>query len=173
MKRMISILAIFYFIASPHIAKAEWLYDVDQSAFGGKAVHLLFNVQIYYGVSVRCDSQLKILFLTPEDIDSEETINNINRQWPKLLLRVDDNPPFELTARAFASEGKLFMMAPLDNKFIDELESAQNRVAVAIRMLGTVYHEREFDVLYSTSTAAKLKQACPTAAIPPMGGRYP
>ena len=147
-------------LATP--AAAQWAYDQRGGAFDEAATHLAMTMrETGYSLAVRCQSadDLTLVFLTEETMTDEDS-DNLNLFSPLLLVRVDDEAPFELDGVTQVGETGMGIFAPAPIGVLSQINGAKRRVAVAIRVLDDTFHEIEFNARGSTSATAKLKKGC-------------
>ena len=141
-------------------ASAQWVYQGEESAFGGSGTHLALVGDFLYAFGLRCDnSDLVTVFITPEKVTNDEASVFLLAN-PKTLLRVDSNPPMTLDAIADSANGKLRVTSVVDRDLAEQVMNAKKRVAVAIEMAGQRFHEKSFTVRGSTNAVKKLLAAC-------------
>ncbi len=146
--------------ASP--AWSQWLYDGQQSAFGGGGTHSAYTGNRDYGFGFRCDdSEVSVAYLTPQPIESDD-LDGYQRLPIRLLVRVDDNPVKEYESRIDRADEKLRVIADIERDILEEVRDAKRRIAVAINLAGKLYHEQSFRAQGSTATLNKFMPNCKT-----------
>lgn len=142
-------------------ASAQWVHQEQGNAFDTEKVQIVLTARGQYAVGLRCTSEndLTTIFITSESVD-QNTLEMINAAEPEILVRVDQNEPHTLDAEGDIPEGKLTLRADAPPSLASELIEAKSRVSVAARMLGSLYHETEFNVRDSTASVTKLVELC-------------
>jgi len=130
-------LAMLLLSAAP--AYAQWHYQGEESAFGGKGIHVALTGNRAYSFGIRCeDGETQAILLTPEDLQASDA-EAFSIMRPTMLLRIDDSPALDLATSVDSTSGKLRALADVDLDFVQQLKNAKRRVAVAISMGGERY----------------------------------
>lgn len=144
-------------------AVAQWIYNEEEDTFGEGGEKMILVTDLFTGFGVKCSpAGLRAFYATPEKVEEGTTLEAVNRTHPKLLVRVDKNPPYELDAtfdvtmenraRAWADD--------IPPKLVKEIRDAKRRIAVAVRILGKIYHKNSYPVRGSTAAARRLIKRC-------------
>ena len=143
-------------------ASAQWMHDEQKGAFSDVTTNLAFTALGKYGLGFKCTSQddLMLVFGTPEAIEEQSILTLMTASQPAILVRVDDESILELTGTADAPQGNLMLYSAVDADFLDGASAATRRIAVAVRVLGEMYHEVEFGVMGSGRAIDLLKDGC-------------
>lgn len=146
---------------------AQWHYQAEESAFGTGGVQLAMTGNQNYGFGVRCSGgNIEAVFLTPDDSFDATTVEMANVTVPKLMIRFDQEQVMELDSSIVLNEGKAGVIAAVETDFIEAVGEAKSRVSVALKLLGEIYHENNFNVRGSTKAAGQLMDACPAIKNP-------
>lgn len=142
-------------------ASAEWFFQERGSAFGDDTTYLALTAWGAYAFGLRCTGadDLTAIFMTPEAVE-DEAFELISITSPDLLVRVDRNEVAEIAATPNNLQGKLSFFGAGETSLAHQIIAARSGVSVAVRMLGTVYHETKFDVHRSTKVVTTLTEAC-------------
>jgi hypothetical protein len=142
-------------------AAAQWVHQENGSAFDTEKTQVALTSRGQYAVGLRCTdaTDLSVVFITPEAID-RETVGMINLAAPEILLRVDQNDPVIVGAEGDIPDGKLTLHGDAPTLLAAQLMEARSSVSVAARMLGSIYHETEFNVRGSTASIGKMSDLC-------------
>ena len=153
------LLATAVVLANP--AYAQWIYQEQGGAFDDTPLRIALTGSQFYGLALRCRNtyDLELLFITPEQAEAN-TIGTFNEMRPLILLRIDDAEPREFPAIADLSDGNLGLIAETDADLATALIDAKRRVAVAVRVMGQLFHEEEFSVQGSTRSVCQLFDGC-------------
>lgn len=142
-------------------AAAQWLYQHQESAFGGDSTHLALTADASYVFGLRCDGDgLVAIFATPEDL-SGELGKKVSTIPVALLIRVDSNEVLSFDGAVDSIDGKMRVSAPVQRDLVLQIKEARTRVAVAMTIVGNRFHEVTFNVRGSTTAASRMLVACP------------
>lgn len=147
-------------VASSSAAFSQWVYNGEESAFGGAGVHLVVTAHKEYLFGFRCyEDETLALFVTPEHI-SEQDAAELSDLSPEFLIRVDDNDVDVELAYADRANEKLRLTREVPLKLLLQVRDAKRRVAVAFRVDDRVFHEQSFTARGSTSALRKFIANC-------------
>ncbi|TDE34150.1 hypothetical protein [Antarcticimicrobium sediminis] len=161
MKRPILTAALIALAVTAGQASAQWLHQEQGSAFDAQKTQIALTSQGQYAVGLRCTGadDLTVIFITPEAID-QDSLKMLNIAAPEILVRIDQNAPYAIKAEGDNPEGKLTLHAAAPPSLARELIAATSSISVAARLLGSLYHEKEFSVRGSTGSVTKLANLC-------------
>ena len=144
-------------------AYAYWYFHKEDSAFETSNNFAILTVSDDYGFAIRCTTdELQARFFTPDQSFKEkDTLVIANSMLPKLLIRIDNKQPLTLAGTLHKGNNGLVMQADIDRSFVDDVSQARRRIAVAMDLLGDIYHETDFSASGSTRVVNKLKKTCP------------
>lgn len=160
-------LLIFTFVAFvPDTARAQWVYQGTESAFGEDTMHVAVTSDGIYGFGFRCKSgNAEAIYITPDrSFDTPTAYEFANATTPKLRIRVDDKPIMDVSARLVDEDGKAVAIAEVELALLESARVAKKRVAVVMELLGENYHERSFSVAGSTKALSKIIAGCVPAS---------
>ncbi|KQI68717.1 hypothetical protein AN189_07405 [Loktanella sp. 3ANDIMAR09] len=137
------------------------MHEESGGAFDGSPTQLAMAANLDYGFGLRCTDEFDLvaIFVTPEQID-QDTLDRMTALLPTVLIRVDDNEPFELPSEGLvAPQGASYLGdAPAD--LAVQIAGAKTSVSVAISLLGEIYHETRFGSSGSTRAANLVIENC-------------
>jgi hypothetical protein len=148
-------------------ARAEWLYDSEDNAFGAD-IHMVMaadDLRSGYVAAIRCSSatDLTLMLLTPEDAPagSAERMNTVPVQ---LLVVVDDQDRRAFAGRVDVSPTGSKLRVSAEGPHLVEIvrmaKNAKRRFALAAEIGGKVYHPKTFSIKGARNPVARLETAC-------------
>ena len=143
-------------------AHAQWMYDEQGGAFSDTKTHIAFTGNSSgYGFGLRCTSidDLRVVFMTPEEVENS-SLKNLNDIGTEILVRVDQNEPYEFIATAQALPTGLGFFASTNGDFVEEFAEGQSDLAVAVRALGQIFHEVRFNTRESQKAIHDMRSGC-------------
>lgn len=143
-------------------AHAQWLYQGEESAFGGGGTHLAMTANgPSYAFGLRCkNGNLEALYMTPDTSFDKSAYEMANLTKPIFKIRIDQAPVQEFAAQLSDSDGKMVAIVDIDENLLRQVRDARKRVAVVLTLLGENYHENNFNVSNSTKAVGDLIEAC-------------
>lgn len=149
-------------LATP--AAAEWHFQEQGSAFDEKKIRVAIAVRPGYAFAFRCTGKddLDVAFITPEAVE-QDAVETLNAVQPEILVRVDDNEIITIPAVIDTGNTEMVLRGVPPTHLATQVIEASSGVSVAVRVIGQLYHEQEFDVLGSTKSVQDLLKACSIA----------
>ena len=163
MRKALAATSLATLLLTSSVALAQWVYNEEEDAFGEGGSKMILVTDFSSAFGIKCSPEgLRALYATPEKIQEAGALEMLNQAKPKLLVRVDRNQVYELDAtldvtmddhlRAWADD--------IPPKLVKEIRDAKKRIAVAVRLLGKLYHKASYRVRGSTAAARKLIKRC-------------
>ncbi|MGQ5719650.1 hypothetical protein [Pseudochrobactrum asaccharolyticum] len=127
-------------------AKAEWVYGNQESSFEDKRLDIVFNKASKNTILIACENNKKVSIAFMTSVTSHRgRYNNINATYPKLKIRVDNNPIEEFDTELFDSKDGAAVTITPSPDLIKSISKAENKIAVRIESLGFVLAEENYD----------------------------
>lgn len=162
LKLTISLLLSYFALATA--SHAAWYYHLEESTFDTDT-HLLLAERAPYFFGLRCQgNEVRFVFSTPDRSFNAETMAMANAIDPIVLFKVDNGDVLNLSGEIRDNNGEAIITGHAENALLDSIENAQSKVAVALKLLGDVYHETQFGASGSTAKAKQFRAACPAFA---------
>jgi len=158
MKLSMAVLAV---VLATTPASAQWLYQGNESAFDDDGLHLAVTVSGRYGFGLRCRGKTtEAIYMTPDTSFDADSYKLANISKPLMMIRVDDSPVIEIEVELIDMDGKAAALGEVDPAVFAAARDAKKRVAVALKLLGTNYHEQSFSARGSGNALKKAIAAC-------------
>lgn len=157
-----SILVGAMLVCSANAAFAQWVMQRYGGEFDESPTYIALTAMPGgYALGFRCnENELKIVLVTPEEVDDDDTLRLMNLASPKLRLRVDGGAIISLDAELHEAKGDLTVLADVDDALVRSVASARSKVSVVLTVIGQNFHEKSFGVRGSSAAIGSLLSKC-------------
>jgi len=161
MRQILAATVLAVGLSAPVEARAQWMHQGNESAFGDSGLHIAVTASGRYGFGIRCRGDLiEMLYVTPDTSFDKSTYTMANLTKPKLRVRVDDSTIVDLEGELVDIDGTAALLAEIDLDLVYAVRDAKRRVAVVLQLIGENYHENSFGVRGSTAATNKMLVGC-------------
>lgn len=148
-------------LASIGAASAQWIAQQQGGEFDDNPTNIALTAKGKHAIGFRCSGdELKVVFITPEEVDDADTLRLMNAAGPQIRLKIDNGAVVSLDAELDETNGTLGVLADVDIDLVKSVASAKSKLSAVLTLLGKNYHETTFNVRGSTAAIDKIIKNC-------------